>query len=186
MFGSSYTGYKITNTPYGKDVLAQLVEAARDGNVPRGFYYSPPDLNHPGYRDATKLSSANWHGEPQRPEWLLYLDYIELYLCELLTRYGDPFVIWFDGLNHEEKYAGARFHELIHALRPMTLVNDRIGLTGDFVTPEQRLPNGIPRKGAKVVNVDPHDQGVARDAPRPEDFQPWETCMTINDIQKIG
>jgi alpha-L-fucosidase len=103
-----------------------------------------------------------------------------LQLRELLTRYGDVFVVWFDGLGNQEKYAGARFHELIRKLQPAALINNRIGLTGDFVTPEQRLPAGIPRKGARVGNTDPNDQGVAAAPPPPEQFQPWETCMTIN------
>jgi alpha-L-fucosidase len=106
---------------------------------------------------------------------------MEMQLRELLTRYGDAYVIWFDGLHHKEKYDGVRFHKAIHDLQPMTLINDRIGPTGDFVTPEQRLPNGIPTKGAKVTEVNPNDEGVVKEAPSPERFQPWETCMTIND-----
>ncbi len=180
MFNSSYTSYKITKTPYGKDILAMLVEAAKAESFPLGFYYSPPDMNHPGYRDTSKPSGSNWRGEPERPEWPLYLDYMELQVRELLTRYGDVFAIWFDGLDHQEKYDGTRFHNLIRTLQPRTLINNRIGLTGDFVTPEQRLPKGIPRKGSVVGNTNPNDQGVLTAAPRPEDFQPWETCMTIN------
>ncbi|MBL8234583.1 MAG: alpha-L-fucosidase, partial [Bryobacterales bacterium] len=180
MFDSQFTDYKITRSPYGKDIVAQLAEAAKAEGMPLGFYYSPPDLNHPGFRDTSKLSATNWNGEPARPEWPLYLDYMELQLRELLTRYGDVFVIWFDGLSNHAKYTGERFHELIHKLQPTALINNRIGPTGDFVTPEQRLPNGIPRKGAKVGNVDPNDKGLATSAPPPDEFQPWETCMTIN------
>ncbi|MGO9241998.1 MAG: alpha-L-fucosidase [Bryobacteraceae bacterium] len=181
MFDSSYTDNKITNTPYKKDVVAQLAEAARAEGMPLGFYYSPPDMTHPAYRDTSKPASANWHGQPTRPEWPLYLSYMELQLRELLTRYGNVFVVWFDGLDHQEKYDGLRFHNLIHELQPMTLINNRIGLTGDFLTPEQRLPKGIPTKGAKVQDVDPEDHGLVSTAPTPEEFQPWETCMTIND-----
>jgi len=180
MYDTQYSNYKITKTPYGKDIVAQLAEAAKAEGMPLGFYYSPPDLNHPGFRDTTKLSSTNWQGEPARPEWPLYLDYMELQLRELLTGYGDVFVVWFDGLGNQQKYGGTRFHELIHRLQPATLINNRIGLTGDFVTPEQRLPNGIPRKGSAVGNTDPNDKGVLNSAPKPEEFQMWETCMTIN------
>lgn len=180
MFDSSYTSYKITRTPYKKDILAMLVEAAKAEAFPLGFYYSPPDMNHPGYRDTAKSSNTNWRGEPERPEWPLYLDYMEIQVRELLTSYGDVFAIWFDGLDRQEKYDGARFHDLIRHLQPRTLINNRIGLTGDFVTPEQRLPKGIPRKGSVVGNTNPNDQGVLTDAPKPEEFQPWETCMTIN------
>lgn len=181
MFDSDYTNYKITKTPYGKDIATQLAAAAKAEDMPFGFYYSPPDMDHPGFRDKSQLSSTNFQGEPARPEWPLYLDYMDLQLRELLTRYGNIFVIWFDGLSRQEKYAGTRFHELIHKLQPSTYINNRIGLTGDYVTPEQRLPNGIPRKGAVVGNVDPHDRGVLAAAPKPEEFQPWETCMTINN-----
>lgn len=180
MFDSMYTDYKITNTPYKNDIVAMLAAAAREADMPLGFYYSPPDMNHPGFRDTSKLSSSNWNGEPSRPEWPLYLDYMELQLRELLTRYGDIFLIWFDGLRQQEKYAGARFHELIHSIQPRALINNRIGLTGDFVTPEQRLPKGIPVKGARVGATDPGDQGLTGAPPRPDEFQPWETCMTIN------
>jgi alpha-L-fucosidase len=180
MFDSAYTDYKITKTPYGKDVLAMLAGAAREAKMPLGFYYSPPDLNHPGYRDTTKLSATNWRGEPTRPEWPLYLDYMELQIRELLTRYGDVFTIWFDGLDRQEKYDGTRFLRTIRELQPAALVNNRIGLTADFVTPEQRLPKGIPVKGARVGMTNPDDAGLSTAPPRPEDFQPWETCMTIN------
>jgi len=181
MFDSAYTDYKVTRTPYGKDVVAMLADAAREAQMPLGFYYSPPDLNHPGYRDTSKPSSTNWRGEPTRPEWPLYLDYMELQVRELLTRYGDVFVLWFDGLDRQGKYDGTRFLRTIRDLQPRTLVNNRIGLTADFVTPEQRLPKGIPIRGARVGMTNPDDAGLSTAPPRPEDFQPWETCMTIND-----
>jgi alpha-L-fucosidase len=180
MFDSQFTGYKITRTPYRKDIVAQLAEAAKAEGMPLGFYYSPPDLHHPGFRDTTKPSSTNFQGEPERAEWPLYLDYMELHLRELLTRYGDLFVVWFDGLANQQKYAGTRYHALIRTLQPKALINNRIGLTGDFVTPEQRLPAGIPRKGAQVAGVDPNDKGVLKAPPKAKEFQPWETCMTIN------
>src|SRR5690348_7351230 len=43
MFDSSYTDYKITKSPYGKDIVAQLAEACHREQMPLGFYYSPPD-----------------------------------------------------------------------------------------------------------------------------------------------
>ncbi len=40
------------------------------------------------------------------------------------------------------------FLDLIHKLQPATLVNDRIGVPGDYVTPEQFIPKQIPTKAA--------------------------------------
>ena len=42
MFDTALTDYKITKTPYGRDVTAMLAKAAHDANMPLGFYYSPP------------------------------------------------------------------------------------------------------------------------------------------------
>ena len=40
MFDSHYTDYKVTNTPYGKDVTRLLVEAFRAAGLKIGFYHS--------------------------------------------------------------------------------------------------------------------------------------------------
>jgi len=182
MFDSSYTDYKITNTPYGKDIVKLLSGACARRGMPLGFYYSPPDLNHPGFRDTSKLSRDNWNGQPERPEWSSYLDYMRLQLSELLARYGDVKLIWFDGLNHQEKFEGQRFLDLIHKLQRATLVNDRIGVTGDYVTPEQFIPNAIPTKDVRMRGADASIQNEFRKGiPSQLDFQLWETCMTINN-----
>ena len=181
MFDSSYTDYKVTNTPYGKDVVRQLADACQGKAMPLGFYYSPPDMHHAAFRDTTKLAKENWNGEPARPEWPMYLEYMRLQLTELLTKYGPVALIWFDGLHHQEKYDGNRFLELIHKLQPATLVNDRIGVPGDYQTPEQFIPNAIPTKGVRFAATDTSvQQELKRATPPPEDFQLWETCMTIN------
>ncbi len=174
MFDSSYTSYKITNTPYGKDIVAQLAEACRGARMPLGFYYSPPDMNHPGFRDTSLPAAVNWQGEPERPEWFLYLDYMEAQLRELLTRYGPVFVVWFDGLGDQEKYDGLRFIGLIRDLSPATLVNNRIGLPGDFETPEQFLPRRIPTRGVRLVGVNPDQPGnqPSDEVPRSIDSAP--------------
>ena len=41
----------------------------------------------------------------------------------------------------------ARVVEMIRAMQPATLVNDSIGVDGDFETPEQFIPPAIPTKG---------------------------------------
>jgi alpha-L-fucosidase len=183
MFDSSYTDYKITNTPYGKDIVAQLAKVCKERSMPLGFYYSPPDMHHSAFRDTSKLAKENWNGEPERPEWPLYLDYMKLQLTELLTRYGPVVLVWFDGLHHQEKYSGIGFLNLIRQLQPATLVNDRIGLPGDYQTPEQFIPDGIPTKEIKFNAVDTSIQRELKPnvVPRPEAFQLWETCMTINN-----
>jgi alpha-L-fucosidase len=182
MFDSAYSDYKITRTPYAKDIVAELAAAAKTEKMPLGFYYSPPDMNHPGFRDTSRPSATNWRGEPARPEWFLYLGYMELQLRELLTRYGDVAIIWFDGLGQQEKYDGWRFHKLIRDTQPRALINNRIGLPGDYDTPEQFVPKVTPTKtGAVYRGTQAPKQEAPGPPPRPEDFRLWETCMTINN-----
>jgi alpha-L-fucosidase len=184
MFDSDYTSYKITHTPYGKDIVRQLADACHQEAMPLGFYYSPPDMNHPGFRDTSRLSATNYRGEPERPEWPLYLEYMGLQLHELLTRYGPVATLWFDTVDPDAqaRYEGERFIDEVHHLQPGTLVNNRLGVPGDFATPEQFIPRAIPVKGVRLDSPD-HSAAdkMAITVPRPEEFQPWEACMTIND-----
>jgi alpha-L-fucosidase len=150
MFDAPGTDYKITNTPFGRDVCHELADACHAAGMKLGFYYSPPDMHHPGYRDTSKPSTKNWLGEPKRKEWSEYLDYMESHIQKLLTDYGEISIIWFDGLCNHEKYDTPRFHKLIHELNPNTLINDRLGDGYDYVTPEQFIPKaGIPVKSGK-------------------------------------
>jgi len=208
MFDAPGTDYKITNTPYGKDVVALLAAACHEQSMPLGFYYSPPDMHHPGFRDTSKPARENWSGEPARPQWASYLDYMESHLRTLLTNYGPVAIVWFDGLFGVAKYNPPRFHKLIHDLSPNTLVNDRLGPGGDYVTPEQFFPEGVPIKPREEpADVTPGTmnaivalskvlpqkwflalvQWLAKKRyptaphPLPQDFQLWETCMTMND-----
>ena len=181
MFDSSYTDYKITNSPYKKDIVRMMGEACHRHGMPLGYYYSPPDMHHPDYRDTTKLVSENWEGQPTRHQWPNYLHYLELQVRELISRYPSPFVLWFDGLGHQEKYDGYHIVRMIRELSPATLVNNRIGVPGDFGTPEQFVPQHVPVKGVEI-------QGTHRTPPNElpaglpthKDFFNWETCMTIN------
>jgi alpha-L-fucosidase len=180
MFDSAYTTYKITETPYKRDIVAELADACHRHNMPIGFYYSPPDMNHPGFRDTSKPASENWNGEPARESFPLYLDYMELQLRELLTGYGDVALIWFDGLYNQRKFDGHRMLRAILEQQPHTLINNRIGIPGDFETPEQFLPAGIPVKG-KTLDFNHRESGSKQGyVPTPQEFRLWETCMTIN------
>src|SRR5260370_8194926 len=78
MFDSSYTDYKITNTPYGKDVVRQLADACQGRGMPLGFYYSPPDMHHTPFRATAKLPNENSTPHPPRPESPSHLHHTRL------------------------------------------------------------------------------------------------------------
>ncbi|MCL5005324.1 MAG: alpha-L-fucosidase [Acidobacteria bacterium] len=182
MFDSTFTDYKITNSPYKKDIVRLLGDACQRHGMPLGYYYSPPDMHHPDYRDTTKLVKENWEGEPTRHQWPNYLQYMQLQVRELICRYPTPFVLWFDGLGHQEKYDGYHVVRMIRELSPATLVNNRIGVPGDFGTPEQVVPRSIPVKGAAIQGIGRSQQKeLPTGLPNQEELLHWETCMTINN-----
>src|SRR5574344_2492362 len=49
MYDSRYTDFKITNTPYGKDITRLLANAFRKKGFRIGFYHSLVDWHHPDY-----------------------------------------------------------------------------------------------------------------------------------------
>ena len=166
MFDAPGTDYKITNTPYAKDICLELAEACAEAGMRLGFYYSPPDMHHPGYRDTSRPLTSNWRGEPKRAAWSAYLDLMESHLRKLLTGYGDVSIIWFDGLVNHQKYDPPRFHRLIHELSPQTLINDRLGDDYDFITPEQFIPRkGIPVRTGKPPASNQGGEGLFRSMP---------------------
>jgi alpha-L-fucosidase len=183
LFDSKYTNYKVTKTPYAKDVLAELVAACEREKMPLGFYYSPPDLDHPGYRDVSKPAKDNYYGEPARPEWPLYLDYMELQLEELLTRYGRVPVMWFDGFK-ETPWSPARFEAVVRRLQPNTLINNRLGSLADFDISENVFPRRIPTKSKPIVQGTPSRivrADISNEVPALKDFRPWEMCVPMNE-----
>ena len=49
LFDSQYTDYKSTNTPCGKDLVREYVDAFRAEGLKIGFYYSLIDWHHPDF-----------------------------------------------------------------------------------------------------------------------------------------
>ncbi len=143
-------------------------------------------MHHPAFRETHPNRQAKpGRASPHALNGRSTLDYMQLQLTELLTRYGPVALVWFDGLGHQEKYDGSRFLRLIHNLQAGTLVNNRIGLDADYETPEQFIPKAIPTKGVSISGIDSRVQEKLKQGiPSPDEFRLWETCMTIR--QHVG
>ncbi len=125
MFDSKYTEYKITNSPFKRDVVKELAEACHKAGLKFGLYYSPPDWYHPDYR--TENHSR-------------YIQFLHNQLRELCTNYGRIDIIWFDGLGGSAKdWDSENLFKMIRKLQPHVIINNRAGLPGDHDTPEQRI-----------------------------------------------
>jgi len=125
MFDSAHTDYKITNSPFKRDVVKELADACHKAGLKLGYYYSPVDWFHPDYRTAT------------HPK---YIDFMHNQLREICTNYGRIDIIWFDGLGGAAKdWNSEPLFKMIRTLQPHVIINNRAGLPADHDTPEQRV-----------------------------------------------
>jgi alpha-L-fucosidase len=166
IFDSKQTDFTVMATPFKRDLLREVIDAARREGLRIGLYYSIMDWHHPDY-----LPRRPW--EKDRPvagaDFDRYVGFMKAQLKELLTGYGTIDVLWFDG-EWEPTWTAERGMDLyryVRSLQPAIVVNNRVGKSssgaardarqaGDFGTPEQEVPaTGTP--GAD-----------------------WETCMTMN------
>ena len=120
-------------SPFQRDILRELADAAQAQGIKLGFYYSIWDWHDP---DA----------QPGATNYGAYVNRMKAQLRELLTNYGTVAELWFDGEweNPWTAQQGALLEEYVRGLSPATIVNNRVGLRriadGDFGTPEQEIP----------------------------------------------
>lgn len=147
--------WKITNTPYGKDVLKQLADECRNQGIKLFLYYSLLDWYRPDYQYETGRTGKGT-GRTEKSNWNSYINFMKAQLKELLTNYGEISGIWFDGHwdqleNDHDKNAKSKvdwhypeIYELIHSLQPKCLIGNNhhlLPIEGeDFQMFEKDLP----------------------------------------------
>jgi alpha-L-fucosidase len=176
LFDSKYTDYKATNTPYGKDLIREYVDAFRAEGLKVGFYYSLIDWHHPDYTidrvhpQRQEYDSAYTRLNKGR-DMSKYREYIKNQVRELLTNYGEISIIWFDfsfpGKNGKGRndWDSENLLKLARSLQPGIIVDDRLDLKDveggwDFESPEQVKVTKWPEYNGKRVA--------------------WETCQTFS------
>ena len=177
LFDSKYTDYKSTNTPYGKDLLREWVDAFRAEGIKIGFYYSLIDWHHPDYivdrnHPQSQSSDTAYERINKGREMDKYRQYLKNQVTELMTNYGEISVLWLDYSFPKGKYGKGRkdwdsenLLKIVRKLQPGILVNDRLDMLDveggwDFTTPEQYKVSKWPEVNGKRV--------------------PWETCQTFS------
>lgn len=157
LWDTQYTEYKATNSPCGRDLLREVVDAFRNEGLRTGLYYSLIDWHHP---DFTIDALHPMRNHPRAGEWNQardmnrYRAYMRGQVRELLTNYGDIDILWFDFSYPEQEHNGlkgkgredwdsANLLALVRQLRPGIIVNNRLDLPPDMAdihTPEQYQP----------------------------------------------
>lgn len=174
LWDSALTDYKATNAPAKRDLLKPFVKSFRDEGFKLGFYHSVIDWRHPEYvvdglhpmRENVEFREANKDRDIRK-----YREYLHGQSRELLTQFGDIDIMWYDfsypgrdwgwsiGKGRED-WDSETLMAMVRELQPGILVNNRLDIPGDFVTPEQYQPSGPIIVDGKSVR--------------------WEACQTLN------
>ena len=184
LFDSQYTDFKSTNTPFGRDIVREYVEAFREEGLKVGLYYSLLDWHHPDYphygdRHHPLREDASQGNEHRN--WDNYIRYFHNQVRELCTNYGKLDLLWFDFSYDDmrgEKWHASQLVEMVRSLQPGLLIDNRLEVSGegfgslylcrptpyhgDFITPEKMIPpQGLQDVEGKDLC--------------------WESCVTMNN-----
>ena len=132
--------FKVTKSPYGRDMLGELIGAAHRAGMPVGIYFSQRDWYRPSYQP----TGFGQDGKQQGPQHRRYIEYQFSAVRELLTNYGRIDIFWWDalwwgGMFNKDMWDAERLTREVRRLQPHIVVNNRASVPGDFDTPEQRL-----------------------------------------------
>ena len=137
MYNTATTDFSIMNTPYGKDLTAQLVRAYRDQGIAIGFYHSPDDF-HFLHKNGKTIARRQPGVTPQ--EFPALMKYDKEQIRELMTQYGKVDMMFLDG-------PPEGLSQYCWAVDPDVVVT-----RGGMETPEQYTP-GVPLEGAWEGNL---------------------------------
>ncbi len=158
MFDSKYTDYKCTNTPAGRDLVREYVDAFRAEGIRIGFYYSLIDWHHPDFvidHIHPRAYDANVDELNEGRDQKKYCEYMRNQVEELLTNYGKIDILWFDfsygGIQNpprpwmkgkiKEDWEATELLALARKLQPGIIIDNRTGYEQDLWTPEQFQPH---------------------------------------------
>jgi alpha-L-fucosidase len=161
MYDTGLSNYKVTNTPFGRDPLAELRDACDRRGVRLGMYVSLLDWHHPAYRAVLR--------EHSHMAWDDFVEFLHGQVRELSTQYGDIAEYWLDGYwpsewaTHREKnwfgpsgdFRIPELHELIHTLQP-----DAVIMHNHHSAPQpgediQGFEGDLPGENSNNINVTP-------------------------------
>ncbi len=172
--------WKITNTPYGQDVIKQLSAECKAQGIKLFLYYSTLDWFRSDYQYETGRTGKGT-GRTAKSDWPSYIKFMKAQLTELLTNYGEIGGIWFDGHWDQTAPEGEadrrsrvdwhydEIYKLIHDLQPQCMIGNNHHL------------DPIPGEDFQMFERDlPGENKAGLSFQKASDVLPLETCETIN------
>ena len=164
LFKSEWDSYNcVDGSPFGRDIIAELAEACRKHDLKFGLYYSQElDWHEPdggGYTGGhTNCVCMSWTNDWDYPDNAAK-DYsrcfngkIKTQVKEILTKYGDLALIWFDTPIDITDEQSMELYNMVKQYQPNCLLNSRISTNlsigdyrswGDNEIPEEYMKDGL-------------------------------------------
>lgn len=194
MFHSKVDKFNVVDaTPYKRDIVAQFGEACYKYGIKFGLYYSQElDWAHPhggGYTHNAPCSGVTWENSwdfPNKHEKdfsICFEEKIKPQVKEILTNYGDIFLVWFDTPHTILPAQSLELNQLVKSLQPQCLINSRIG-NGDYdyvSLGDNEVPPEAPPEGLAAS----HDNSNALGGYKYSPDGLYETPATLNHTWSI-
>ena len=175
-------------TPFKRDILKELAAACAKRKMPLGFYYSQSqDWHHPGG------AGNNWDfpPNPKKDKSGAFDKYLvekaQPQVRELLTEFGPIALVWFDTphLMTDRPDRADPFTQIVRKLQPMTLIDGRLGVEGDYVTTgDNVIPAEVQKQAWEVPATINHTWGYRKDD---HDWKsPGQIAFKLVDIVSKG
>lgn len=134
--------YDVMHSPYGRDLIAEYVDACNDEGIVPFFYHTTLD----------------WYQDSFNNDFKTYLEYLRQSVEILCTNYGKIGGLWFDGnwSKPNEDWEEDKLYETIRKHQPEAMIINNTGLSHrgevgnkyiDSVTFEQGRPTPLNREG---------------------------------------
>ena len=130
MYDTKTTDFSVMNTPYGKDVTRQIIDACRKEGLAVGSYFSPDDFYFL-YKQGTLISRTRPEALAEHNEELN--EYTKKQMRELMTQYGKIDIVFLDG---KSQFAKTELAKVCWEINPDVVVT-----RGAIPTPEQKTPD---------------------------------------------
>ena len=185
MFHSKADKFNVVDaTPFGRDVVAELGEACYKYGLKFGLYYSQElDWKHPhggGYDQFEPCSGVSWDNSWDYPDRskkvfsICFEEKIKPQVTEILTKYGDLCLIWFDVPHTITPAQSLELNQLVKRYQPDCLINSRIGNGAyDYVSLGD---NEYPTEFRPDESTDPNSLHGFKPSP----YGLYETAGTLN------
>jgi alpha-L-fucosidase len=132
----------IMATPFKRDICKELSDELHKQDIKLFWYYNGYDRLYPNFFEEMEDSLS------------AYYPFRQSSIEQLLTNYGEVTGIWWDG---SPTYHNEELVDYIKSINPDILMTGRLGIKGDYDTPEQII-------GAFEIE------------------NPWESCYAIEGI----